>query len=339
MGGIFIPKQVEKGVLMGKSLNIRVGHLKIIDHLILGYSVFRLQSNGDPLHHSTLENIPMNSWEQICDGLRKGDIHGAFITAPLAMDLFAAGLDISMLMFVHRAGSLMVRNRRARIKSLVDLQGKTILIPSNLSVQHLLLHKLLTAAGFSLKSCSPFKSDPKNITTESVSPFLMPQMLKHDQDLDIAAYMVPEPYGSQAIAERVADKFCTSDSLWKNHPCCGFVIRNDLELSQGNAVEELVRHFFQSATALDTQLLGNRLDEPTLNFAKGFLGQEQGIVKEALLNSGISFTPSKLFPDKEALDIIQTYMTDTMGVMPQTIDLDAFLKLSHATKSISEMKL
>ena len=339
MGSIFIPKQVEKGVLMGKSLIIRVGHLKIIDHLILGYSVFRLQSNGYPLHHSTLENIPMNSWEQICDGLRKGDIHGAFITAPLAMDLFAAGLDISMLMFVHRSGSLMVRNRRARIKSLVDLQGKTILIPSNLSVQHLLLHKLLTAAGFSLKSCSPFKSDPKNITTEAVSPFLMPQMLKNDQDLDIAAYMAPEPYGSQAIAERVADKFCTSDSLWKNHPCCIFVIRNDIESSQRKAVEELVRHFFQSAAALDTQLLGNQLDEQTLNFAQSFLGQEQGIVKEALLNSGISFTPSKLFPDRESLDIIQTYMTDTMGVMPQTIDIDAFLQFSHATKAISEMKL
>jgi NitT/TauT family transport system substrate-binding protein len=328
---------VKKRVLMGGNLNIRVGHLKIIDHLILGYSVFRLGSNGDPLHHSTLENIPMNSWEQICDGLRKGDIHGAFITAPLAMDLFAAGLDISMLMFVHRSGSLMVRNRQARIKSLVDLQEKTILIPSVLSVQHLLLHKLLTAAGFSLNSCSPAATG--DITTEAVTAFLMPQMLENDQDLDIAAYMAPEPYGSQAIARGFADRFCTSDSLWKDHPCCIFVIRNDLESSQGKAIEELVRHFFQSAAALNTQLLKTQIDEQTLNFAQDFLGQEQGIVKQALLNSGISFTPSKLCPDKDTLDIIQTYMTDTMGVMPQTIDLDAFLKFSHATKAISEMKL
>lgn len=324
---------------MEKKINIRVGHLKIIDHLILGYSVFRLQANGDRLQHATLENIPMNSWGQICDDLRNGDIHGAFITAPLAMDLFASGLDISMLMFVHRSGSLMVRNRQARIKSLVDLQGKTILIPSNLSVQHLLLHKLLTAAGFSLKSYAPSKSDPNDITTEAVSPFLMPQMLENDQDIDIAAYMAPEPYGSQAIANGEADKFCTSDSLWKDHPCCGFVVRNKLETSQKKAVEELVHHFFQSATALDTQLKKNQIDEQTLNFAQNFLGQEQGIVKEAFLNSGISFTPSKLFPDKDALDIIQTYMTDTMGVMPQAIDLDAFLKFSHATKAISEMKL
>lgn len=324
---------------LGGNLNIRIGHLKIIDHLILGYSVFRLQSNGDPLHHSTLKNIPMNSWEQICNSLRNGDIHGAFITAPLAMDLFAAGLDISMLMFVHRAGSLMVRNRRARIKNLVDLQGKTILIPSNLSVQNMLLHKLLTAAGLPIRSYGPLKSDPKDITTEAVSPFLMPQMLKNDQDLDIAAYMVPEPYGSQAIAESVADKFCTSDSLWKDHPCCIFVMRNDLESSQGKALEELVHHFFQSAAALNTQLAGSQIDDQTLDFAQNFLGQKQEIVKEALLNSGISFVPAKLIPDKDVLDIIQTYMTDTMGVMPQTIDLDAFLELSHATKAISEMKL
>jgi len=151
---------------MEKTLNIRIGHLKIIDHLILGCSVSRLQSNGDPLHHSTLESIPMNSWEQICEGLRQGDLHGAFITAPLAMDLFAAGLDISFLMFVHRSGSLMVKNRKARIKSLADLKKKTILIPHGLSVQHLLLHQLLTAAGLNLAPPGP--AAPNEIIAELV---------------------------------------------------------------------------------------------------------------------------------------------------------------------------
>jgi NitT/TauT family transport system substrate-binding protein len=321
---------------MEKNLNIRIGHLKIIDHLILGHSVFRLQSTDAQLRHSTLENVPMNSWEQICDGLRQRDLHGAFITLPLAMDLFAAGLDISFLMFVHRSGSLMVKNRENRIKSLGDLRGKSILIPHNLSVQHLLLHKLLTAAGLNLgPQDSP--TEPQKIGVESISPFLMPQLLENDEDLDIAAGIVPEPYGSQAITEGFADKLCTSDSLWKDHPCCGFVIQKDLETSHGKALEELVGHFFQSAHNLATQ--PPPLEGKILDSAQNFLGQKKKIVRQALLNSKISYSPQKLLPDRGELDIIQTYMTDTMGVMSQTIHLDAFVNPALAKKALSEINL
>jgi NitT/TauT family transport system substrate-binding protein len=327
---------------MEKNLNIRIGYLKIIDHLILGYSVFRLQSNGNQLHNATLESIPMNSWEQICDGLRQGNLHGAFITAPLAMDLFAAGLDLSFLMFVHRSGSLMVKNKEARIKNLAGLKGKTILIPHNLSVQHLLLHKLLTASGLKLKSPNALKTDPEKIITEAANPFLMPQMLETDEDQDIGAYMVSEPYGSQAIAAGTADRLCNSDSLWKDHPCCGFVVQAGLGSSHKAAIEELVHHFFQSAQILDTQIPDTqtpdtRVDENILNFAQNFLGQDQEVVRLALINSGIRFTPKKLFPDREKLDIIQTYMTKTMGVMSQTINIDSFLNPDFAAKAVSEL--
>lgn len=324
---------------MEKNLNIRIGHLKIIDHLILGHCVFRLQSMGKPLHHSTLENVPMNSWEQICEGLRQGDLHGAFMTAPLAMDLFAAGLDISFLMFVHRSGSLMVKSRDARIKNLVDLKGKSILIPHNLSVQHLLLHRLLSAAGLNLSPQDSPLADPKKILSESTSPFLMPQMLGNDKDHDIGAYIVPEPYGSQAVTQKFADRLCTSDSLWKDHPCCGFVVQKSLETSHGKALEELVGHFFQSAHILDTQIQPLSIDGNILDFAQNFLGQEKKVVRQALLNSKICYSPQKLLPDRGKLDIIQTYMTDTMGVMSQTIDLDAFVNPALAKKAVSEINL
>ncbi len=322
---------------MGEKLNIRIGHLKIIDHLILGISVFRLESSDERLHHSTLENIPMNSWEQLCEGLKQGDLHGAFMTAPLAMDLFAAGLDISFLMFVHRSGSLMVKSRGNQIKSLVDLKGKSILIPHKLSVQHLLLHKLLTAASLNLTPTDSLVTAPKKILVEATSPFLMPQILENDEDHDIGAYITPEPYGSQAITEKFADKLCTSDSLWKDHPCCGFVIQKNLETTHDKALEELVGHFFQSAHILDSQPLP--FEGEILDFAHHFLGQKKEVVRQALLNSKISYSPQMLLPDRGKLDIIQTYMTDTMGVMSQTIDLDAFVNFAPARKAVSEINL
>jgi NitT/TauT family transport system substrate-binding protein len=351
MAYLLVPDSHRKEVLMEKDLNIRIGHLKIIDHLILGYSMSRLQTHGNQLSHSTLENVPMNSWEQIGQGLITGDIDGAFISAPLAMDLFAAGLEISFLMFVHRSGSLMVRHKESPIKTLSDLGGKSILIPHALSVQHLLLHKLLAAAGLNLSysdqepgplEAAPLKTEGK-ILAEFTNPFLMPQMLENDKDLDIGAYMVAEPFGSVAIARGTASKLCTSDSLWKDHPCCGFVIKSDLVSSRGKAIEELVHHFFQSAQMLSSQMSetqtsdmpGVKLDKETLDCAQNFLDQEPEIISHAILNSGVTFTPEKLLADKEELDRIQTYMADTMGVMEKTINLDAFLDSSFA-KKISE---
>jgi NitT/TauT family transport system substrate-binding protein len=332
---------------MRKNLNIRIGHLKIVDHLILGYSVFRLQSNCDGdngLGKATLENIPMNSWEQISDQLKQGNLHGAFITAPLAMNLFDAGLDISFLMFAHRSGSLIVKNRKNSLGKASGLKGKTILIPHELSVQHMLIHRFLASANLQLNYPDSEHSDIANniVLAESTSPFLMPEMLENDEDGDIGAYIVAEPYGSQAIAAGVAERLCTSDSLWKDHPCCGLVMQTSLASSHGDILEKLVSHFFQSALELDTLKLNalkidNIKDDNILDWAQNFLGQDRDIVKQSLLNSKVSFTPKKLVPDKEKLNMIQNYMTDTMGVMPRTINLDSFLNPAYALKAVSEI--
>ncbi|MCK5836133.1 MAG: ABC transporter substrate-binding protein [Desulfobacula sp.] len=319
---------------MENRLNIRIGHLKIVDHLILGMSVHRLQTNGHGLNYATVENIPLQSWQQVSAGLKQGDLHGAFIAVPLAMDLFDAGLDISFLMFVHRSGSLMVTSKAAGKKNISDLKGKTVLISHDLSVQHMLLHKILATAGLKIKSFNSAKSEPHDVLAEPVSPYLMRQLLEADEDRDIGACMVSEPYGSQAIAMGVADRLCTSDSLWKDHPCCGFVVQNALTRSHGDALEELITHFFQSA-----QLLTVQNNEKILDCAETFLGQERDIIRQALFHSGVSFHPEKLVPNREKLEIIQAYMTDIMEVMPNRINLNSFLNPVHAIKAVSEMRL
>lgn len=319
-----------------KKLNISVGHLKIMDHLILGISRGRLQTHG--LDLSTLENIPMNSWEQIKEGLRQGELQGAFLPVPLAMDLFASGLDIRFLMFAHRCGGLMITNPHTPIKQLSDLRGKTILIPHTLSVHHMLVHKLLASAGLEF-NLPPKANTPENragnqVRAESVNPGLMPPMLEADQDHDIAACMGPEPYGTLAVTQGIAQRFCTSDSLWKDHPGCGLVVSADLISTQGEALEELVSHLFQSA-----QLLATRTDPKILDWTQEFLGQDRSMVQQTLLNIGLNFDPKKLLPDKEKLEIIQGYMTAAMEVMTQTIEVDAFINPAYAQRALEKIDL
>ncbi|MBU2451828.1 MAG: ABC transporter substrate-binding protein, partial [Proteobacteria bacterium] len=201
---------------------IRIGHLKIVDHLILGIADLHLKNNETNLIHSTLEPVAMNGWDQVCDGLTQGDIHGAFITVPLAMDLFSSGLDIKLLMFTHRSGSIIVKHKAPGINRLADFKDKTVLIPSELCIQNMLLHRLLSSAQLTFNAHDDISAD---VVREVANPFLMTEMLMNDQDNDIAGFAVEEPFGSQAILTGVAAKVCTSESLWKNHPCCAFVLK------------------------------------------------------------------------------------------------------------------
>lgn len=320
--------------MKGKKLTIRMGHLKIVDHLILGISLYRLQTQA--MDHASLENIPKNSWEQIKQGLKQGELQAGFLPVPLAMELFSAGLDIRFLMFSHRSGSLMVTNKHTPLKRLTDLREKTILIPHGLSVQHMLIHKLLSSAGldFNLPSQANVHAPGKQARAEGASPVLMASMLEADEDRVIGACMAVEPYGTLAVSQGFARRFCTSDSLWKDHPGCGLVVQADLVSSHGKALEELILHLFQSARLLHTQK-----NEKILGWAQEFLDQEPGIVRQALYHNALNFDPEKLVPDKGKLEIIQNYMTQTMGVMTQTIDVEAFINPAFALKAVGEIRI
>jgi len=309
---------------------IRIGHLKIVDHLILGITGLQLKKNGTKLSHSTLETVAMNSWDQICDGLAQSDINGAFISAPLAMDLFAAGLDIRALMFTHRSGSMIVKNKTAGIGNIADFKGKTILVPSELCVQNMLLHRLLSTAGLTVGAHDDINTD---VSYEVVNPFLMTEMLANDHDNDIAGFVAPEPFGSKAIQEGFAKKVCTSQKLWKNHPCSLFVLKTSFMKQYFEATEEIISLFVQTG-----QYIEKAADDKILATAHHFLEQDKEVTKAVLLDSGVCFDSSLLIPDIEALNIIQDYMTDTMGVLKNKIDMNLFVDSSFILNILSEAR-
>ncbi len=309
---------------------IRIGHLKIVDHLILGIAGLQVKKNEISLNHSTLETFAMNSWEQVCESLKEGDINGAFITAPIAMDLFATGLDIRVLMFTHRSGSVIVKNKGAGINSIADFKGKTVLVPSELSIQNMLLHRLLSSAGLTFAAHDNIDAD---VVHEVVNPFLMTEMMMNDQDNDIAGFAVAEPFGSQAVHEGIAEKLCTSQSLWKDHPCSVFILNTSFIEHNFEAVKEIVALFTQTG-----QLIEDTKNEEILSMAHYFLDQKKEVIQHVLLETDLRFAPSLLIPDIEVLNIIQNYMTDSMGVFKNKINVNHFVDSSFILNTISENK-
>ncbi len=306
----------------------RIGHLKIADHLIAGCVHARLNEKQAFSDLSDIKITAMNSWVQVCDALRHGDINAAFISAPLAMELFAAGLDIKILMFTHRSGSIMVKSKTADIKGLGGFRGKTILIPSEFSIQAMLVHRLLASAGL---RPGTHDDDNADVTWQAASPALMPEMLMNDQTGEIAGFVVAEPFATRAVQQGTAVKLFTSHSLWKNHPCCVFVMDTFFTQYYPEAVKELIGLFVESARMLEASKTG----EPDL-YIQHFLDTDTETAAKILSDACICFDPSLLVPDINIFTMIHEYMKTSMGMTARTNELDCLVDRSIIAETISE---
>jgi NitT/TauT family transport system substrate-binding protein len=146
---------------------LRVGYLPIIDHLILG------MAKEKQLEKVELQLEKKFGWNEIGDALKAGEVDVAFMLAPYAMDLFYSEKNVKLLLLSHRDGSIVVANKAAKVTSLADFKGKTVLIPFQSSMHHILLHKRLQAEGLSV-------GIGKDVTTEVVAPGQIPMMIEYD---------------------------------------------------------------------------------------------------------------------------------------------------------------
>ncbi|MCF6245988.1 MAG: ABC transporter substrate-binding protein [Desulfobacula sp.] len=301
----------------------KIGHLKIIDHLILGVVDHLLNKKDAVLEQSTFKSFAFNSWNQLCDQLTQGNINGAFITIPTAMDLFAKGLDIKLLMFTHRGGGIIVKKNISTITCIKDFKNHTVLVPSELCVQTMLLHRLLSSAGLKFGT---HNDENAQVVRETANPYLMPQMLANDTDNDIAGFAVAEPYGSQAILQDTATRVCYTGKLWKNHPCCAFIMSTRFIEQYPDAVKEIIILFVQAAQKIEMQK-----DESLFSIARHFLNQKQNVIQQVLLKSDICFDPDLLTPDLDAIETIHNYMSDTMNIMTEKIDIARFVETAFTS--------
>lgn len=311
---------------------IHIGHLNIVDHLILGVAA---SSSGFPgSAQADIQPVPMKAWGTICRGLESGELDGALINLPLAMDLFGAGLDIVLVMFSHRGGSVLVgRNEMLRPG---DFAGKSLLLPHRLSVQHLLMHKFMADQNLELS----YGSQPaagEGVLAESVPMALMPEMTADDSGNLIAGFISPDPFASLAVELGFMQPILTSQALWKDHPCCGLVLHRR-QLDSQETISGLVRGLFDAAAVLNKEL--SQADGPGKEIivaASAFLGQTEASARQALIRSGVTYAPELLVPAKAPLDTIQQYMASPMGLIADPVCLDDFVISHFAQNALSEL--
>ncbi|THB78716.1 MAG: ABC transporter substrate-binding protein [Desulfobacteraceae bacterium] len=303
---------------------IKIGYMKITDHLVLGVTDLKLKKGMETFEHCTLETVVKNGWNEVADALSVKALDGAMILAPTAMDLYKSGVDLKLLLFAHKSGSILVKNKKANIQKIEDFAGKTVLIPYQLSIHNMLFHKLLSEKGL-----RPGRTTDPNVDVplEVVAPFQMPEAMEYDDEGEIGGFIVAEPFGSQVIAMGHGEEFYLSKELWPNHPCCVFVMRNEVIEKNPEAIQEIVTSFVRSGMAIDDQ------PDPASVIGADFLSQDREIIRKVLTEPPDRILTNELFPVKEDLETIQRYMMDEMKIMTSLVDLDQFVDTRFATKA------
>ncbi len=305
-------------------LSIRIGHQRILDHLILGAAP--LCEKDMRLKHASLVPVASETWDALCDSLLERNIHGAFLPIPMAMDLFDAGIDICLLMFVHRSGRLFLQSRTPT--TLASLKNTSILLSSEYSVDNMVLHRFFASANFYFgkyqdPNAPEFVRQP-DVIQEIVPYSVMLQMMSMDEQQDISGCVMCQPFASRCMDNGMAKMLCTTDDLWQDHPCCGFVLYKDVLDEHPLAVEEILSLFCESAWQLH-RLKTHEYETEIALAAAEFLNQDVQNIHEFLSSSKINFRPDKLIPEQKALDIILSYMSQEMKILPEHTNMDGFI--------------
>ena len=322
--GIRIPELVD-----GK-VKIKMAHIQITDHLILGVLKHQISTGMVKPRTFTLETECIGGWNPIQEKIETAAVDGAFVLAPIAMDLFAFDVPIKLVLLAHKNGSGFIRNKTYDTEpsdSLKDFyKYKVVNIPHKMSIHNMLAHKFLKGLG--LKPGVPGKK-AIDVRFEVVPPVKMPGIMKDNED--VGGFIVAEPICTKTIAMGIGDMEFISATLWPEHPCCVVAMRDEVVSAYPEAVAELTDLLVKAGRFVEQNK--DKAAEIAVNFLDPdkTLGLNTTVLNKVLTQPG-GITMNNLYPVKEELDRIQQYMHHEMDI-GKLIDLDRFVDLRFADKS------
>lgn len=309
-------------------VHLKMAHIQITDHLALGVLKHQMAQGAVKPANFSLETRCMPSWNPVQAALESGEVDGAFILAPAAMDLFSYDVPIKLVLFAHRNGSICVRNRAGKyIKPYQQFfKHKTFYIPHKMSIHNMLAHMYFTQMGLRPGVAG---KEAVNVLFDVAPPVAMPEFLRDNPDA--CGFLVAEPIGSRAIAAGIAEKQFLSSEIWAEHPCCVVVFRREIIEQYPAAVQE-----FTNLVVAAGRSIKENIDQ-SAEIAVAFLDPEKKIgLEPALLRQVLSepegITYDDLYPVREDLETIQDYMVNKMEI-GRTVDLGAFIDTRFADQA------
>ena len=245
---------------------------------------------------------------EIKEALIANKVQAAFIVAPLAIALRAQGVPIKIVYLGHRYGSAVVVRKDGPIRTVADLRGRTIAIPSRFSDERLLVFRAMKVFGMK----------PSDIKMVEMAP---PDVASALAARAIDAFSMGEPFPSQAEMGGFGRVLFQAREYWPDYMSCILVVREDLIQKRPEVVQVLVDGIARSGLWLDTS-------RPHREYAADFVGrfyygQKPALLKWALTKPMTRVMYSPLAPRKADFDMVRDLMIET-GVLERKIEFSEY---------------
>jgi NitT/TauT family transport system substrate-binding protein len=254
---------------------------------------------------------------EIKEALMSNRMQAAFMVAPMAIALRAQGVPVKIVYLGHRYGSAFVVSRNGPVKSVPDLRGRTVAIPSRFSDERLIVFKALAEHGMTGKDVKMIEMAPPDVAGALAAGA-------------IDGFSMGEPFPSQAEMGGFGRVLFHAREYWPDYISCVLVVRQDAIERRPEAVQVLVDGIARSGKWLDDKQRARAHREHAADFVGRFYyRQDPKLLRWALLQpiDRVMYTP--LSPRKPDFELIVKLMMET-GVLENYIPFEEYVDVTFA---------
>jgi NitT/TauT family transport system substrate-binding protein len=274
--------------------------------------ISKFSDNGELFLPRLFQGFP-----EIKEALIANKIQAAFIVAPLAIALRAQGVPIKVVYLGHRYGSAVVVRKGGPIKTVADLKGRTIAIPSRFSDERLLLFRAMKVWGMNAKDVKMVEMAPPDVSGALAAGA-------------IDGFSMGEPFPSQAEIGGFGSVLFQAREYWPDYMSCILVVRQDLIDTRPDVVQVLVDGIARSGLWLDQ---GKPYREDAADFVGRFyFNQKPALLRWALTKPMDRVMYAPLAPRKPDFDLVRDLMIET-GVLDKKIEFEDYVDTRFSDKA------
>jgi len=203
------------------------------------------------LAESIAEYSKYSGWPELKESFMAGKVRAAYLLAPMVMDLVDSGVKAKIVSLGHRSGAVIMVRADSTARTIKDLRGRRVAIPSRFAVDHLFVRRMLKEEGMTVR----------DVELVEMAPPEMPAALYARQ---VDAYATGEPFGAVAEVAGYARILYMTRDKWPNYVCCVLTVHH-IGRSGSNA-----RGASAIDGAQDTELKLERVGGPRSMRARGF---------------------------------------------------------------------
>ena len=290
---------------------LNVAYIPVTCHLTCPVTDFisRYSFDGNLFIPRLFQGFPEIKEALIADRMQVG-----FMVAPMAIALKAQGVPIRIIYLGHRYGSAVVVRKEGKIRTVNDLPGHTIAIPSRFSDERLIVFKALARHGIPTSSLRMVEMAPPDVAGALAAGA-------------IDAFSMGEPYPSQAELGGYGRVLFHAREYWPDYMSCVVVAREDVIAKRPEALQTLVDGIARSGLWLDQ---GKAHREHAADFVgRYYFNQPPELLRHALTKPLDRVIYTHLSPRKPDFDMVRDLMIET-GVLERKIEFEEYVDTRFA---------